>query len=78
MLKCSQPKDDRSIDLDVWDTPGRQRGVLPDATLIGTHGAIVMFDVTSILTFQNLSQWLSDDSPPEQHVPECVHTDTFT
>jgi GTPase SAR1 family protein len=74
---CSQLKDDRSIDLDVWDTPGRQRGVLSDATLTGTHGAIIMFDVTSSLTFQNLPQWLSDDSPPEQHVLECVHTDTF-
>jgi len=45
----------------VWDTAGQEKlGGLRDGYYIGGHSGIVMFDVCSRITYQNVPKWYKD------------------
>jgi len=47
--------------LNVWDTAGQEKfGGLRDGYYIGSNGAILMFDVTSRVSYKNVPQWHRD------------------
>jgi len=47
-----------TIHLDVWDTAGQEKlGGLRDGYYIGSHGAIIFFDLTSRPTYKNVPKW---------------------
>lgn len=49
------------IQFDVWDTAGQERfGGLRDGYYIQSHCAIIMFDVTSRITYNNVPKWHKD------------------
>jgi GTP-binding nuclear protein Ran len=49
------------IRLNVWDTAGQEKlGGLRDGYYIGGHCAIIMFDVCSRITYQNVPKWYKD------------------
>eukprot|EP00771_Trimastix_marina_P001682 gnl/Trimastix_PCT/277.p2 GENE.gnl/Trimastix_PCT/277~~gnl/Trimastix_PCT/277.p2 ORF type:complete len:224 (-),score=87.46 gnl/Trimastix_PCT/277:306-977(-) len=49
------------IIFDCWDTAGQERfGGLRDGYYIGGNCAIIMFDVTSRLTYNNVENWYRD------------------
>ncbi|CAF4228740.1 unnamed protein product [Rotaria sordida] len=46
------------IIFNVWDTAGQEKfGCVHDSYYIGGQCAIIMFDVTSRMTYRNVSQW---------------------
>jgi len=49
------------ICFNVWDTAGQEKfGVLREVYYIGGQGAIVLFDVTSRMTYKNVPNWHKD------------------
>lgn len=49
------------IIFNVWDTAGQEKfGGLRDGYYIGAHGCIMMFDVTSRITYKNIPNWHRD------------------
>jgi GTP-binding nuclear protein Ran len=49
------------VKFNVWDTAGCEKcGKLRDAYYIGSHCAIIMFDVTSLMTITNVGKWYAD------------------
>ena len=52
------------ITFQVWDTAGQElHNQLNDIYFIGAHAAIVMFDVTSSITFLGVEGWNTLTSP---------------
>lgn len=46
------------IQFDVWDTAGQEKfGGLRDGYYINGHCGIIMFDVTSRITYKNVPNW---------------------
>ena len=46
--------------LNIWDTAGQEKyGGLKEAYFKGAHGAIVMFDTTSKVTYDNVDVWVN-------------------
>lgn len=49
------------IEFNVWDTAGQEKfGGLRDGYYIQSNGAIIMFDVTSRVTYKNVPNWHRD------------------
>jgi len=49
------------IKLNLWDTAGQEKcSGLRDGYYIGAHAAILMFDVTSRITYKNIPKWYKD------------------
>ena len=49
------------IKFNVWDTAGQEKlGGLRDGYYIGGHCGIMMFDVCSRITYQNIPKWYKD------------------
>ncbi len=49
------------IKLDLWDTAGQEKlGGLREGYYIGAHCAIIMFDVSSRITYKNVPKWYKD------------------
>lgn len=49
------------IQFDVWDTAGQEKfGGLRDGYYINSHCGIIMFDVTSRVTYKNVPNWHRD------------------
>ena len=49
------------IRLEIWDTAGQEKfGNLRDCYYIGAQCAIIMFDLTSRTTYQNVPKWHKD------------------
>ena len=54
----------------VWDTAGQEKfGGLRDGYYIGGHCAIIMFDVTSRITYKNVPNWHKDLVRVIGHLP---------
>ena len=50
-----------AIQFDVWDTAGQEKfGGLRDGYYINGQGGIIMFDVTSRITYKNVPSWHRD------------------
>ena len=49
------------IKLVIWDTAGQEKlAGLREGYYIGSHAAILMFDVTSRITYKNVAKWYKD------------------
>ncbi|XP_028396504.1 GTP-binding nuclear protein Ran-like [Dendronephthya gigantea] len=49
------------VQFNVWDTAGQEKfGGLRDGYYIGAHCAIILFDVTSRVTYKNVPNWHRD------------------
>ncbi len=58
------------ICFNVWDTAGQEKfGGLRDGYYIQGQAAIIMFDVTSRMTYKNVSKWHSDLIPVCGNIP---------
>ena len=54
----------------TWDTAGQEKlGPLRDCYYLRSHCAIVMFDVTSRTTFNNVPMWIKDVKMICPHIP---------
>jgi len=50
-----------TVIFNVWDTAGQEKfGGLRDGYYVHSDGAIVMFDVTSRITYTNVPRWFAD------------------
>ena len=50
---------DKKIELQIWDTAGQERyRSLTHTSFKGADGAIFMYDISNIKTFQNLKRWM--------------------
>ena len=53
------------IQFDVWDTAGQEKfGGLRDGYYINGQCGIIMFDVTSRITYKNVPNWHRTSSAP--------------
>ena len=54
----------------TWDTAGQEKyGPLRDGYYIGGHCAIIMFDVTSRITYKNVPSWYKDLTRVCENIP---------
>lgn len=61
------------IKFNVWDTAGQEKlGGLRDGYYIGGQCGIIMFDVTSRITYQNVPKWYKDLTRVCDVIPICL------
>ncbi|GMT13184.1 hypothetical protein PFISCL1PPCAC_4481, partial [Pristionchus fissidentatus] len=61
------------IRLDVWDSAGNEKAhTLRDKYFIGGHCAIIMFDVTSRRSYNNVAEWHKDIVRLCENIPMVV------
>ena len=54
----------------MWDTAGQEKlGGLREGYYIGAHAAIIMFDVTSRITYKNVPKWYKDLTRICENIP---------
>ncbi|KAG5636671.1 serine/threonine protein kinase Ran1 [Sphagnurus paluster] len=59
-----------TIIFNVWDTAGQEKwGSLRDGYYAQGHCAIIMFEVTSRITYNNVPNWYRDIGRVCQHIP---------
>jgi GTP-binding nuclear protein Ran len=59
--------------LEVWDTAGQEKFAgLRDGYYIESHGAILMFDVTSRITYKNIAKWYKDVTRVAGEIPTVL------
>ena len=52
--------DNKKIKLQIWDTAGQERFMsVTKNLLLRVQGIIVMYDITSIVSFENTRKWIS-------------------
>ena len=53
--------DGKLIKLQIWDTAGQERfRVITSAYYRGAHGVIIVYDVTSNISYKNINYWLEE------------------
>ncbi len=53
--------DSKKIRLQLWDTAGQERyKALTSAYYRGAVGAVLVFDIAKLATFENIETWLKD------------------
>lgn len=58
------------IDMSMWDTAGQEKfGGLRDGYYIMAQAAVIMFDVTSRITYKNVPQWYRDVTRVCENIP---------
>ena len=58
------------IKLNLWDTAGQEKlGGLREGYYIGANAAIMMFDVTSRITYKNIPKWHKDLTRICENIP---------
>ena len=59
-LKTMTLKSGKNIKLQIWDTAGQDRfRAITKNYYKGSHGIILIYDVTNVQTFENVKQWVS-------------------
>ena len=59
-LKTMKLKSGKDIKLQIWDTAGQDRfRAITKNYYKGSHGIILIYDVTSLKTFENVKSWVS-------------------
>ena len=76
-LKSTETKDAKTVKLQIWDTAGQERfRTITTSYYRGSHGVLVLFDITDAESFRNAREWLrevdrfSDDGRTGR--PACV------
>ena len=63
----------REVKLEIFDSAGQERyGPLVKSTYNGSHGALVVFDLTQRATFEHVTKWLSDFRERAGHNPVVI------
>lgn len=63
--------DNKRIKLQIWDTAGQERfRTITTSYFRGAQGILLVYDVTDILTFQNITNWMSQI---QQHADVSVN-----
>ena len=58
---CTIDLDDATVKLQIWDTAGQERfRTITSSYYRGAHGIIIVYDITSLESFQNVKQWLHE------------------
>eukprot|EP00330_Aristerostoma_sp_ATCC50986_P004329 CAMPEP_0114591336 /NCGR_PEP_ID=MMETSP0125-20121206/13398_1 /TAXON_ID=485358 ORGANISM="Aristerostoma sp., Strain ATCC 50986" /NCGR_SAMPLE_ID=MMETSP0125 /ASSEMBLY_ACC=CAM_ASM_000245 /LENGTH=230 /DNA_ID=CAMNT_0001789349 /DNA_START=44 /DNA_END=736 /DNA_ORIENTATION=- len=61
------------IKFNIWDTAGQEKlGGLREGYYIGGHCAMIMFDVTSRITYKNVPKWYKDLTRICEGIPICL------
>ena len=61
------------IQFNVWDTAGQEKfGGLRDGYYINGQCGIIMFDVTSRITYRNVPNWHRDLTRVCENIPVCL------
>lgn len=64
---------DQLVKLQIWDTAGQERfRSLAELYYRGSHGAILVFDVSNIESFENLRYWISKYQYATENTPIVV------
>ena len=59
-LKTMKLKSGKEVKLQIWDTAGQDRfRSITKNYYKGSHGIILIYDVTSLKTFENVKSWIS-------------------
>lgn len=59
--RISQMGDGKKIKAQIWDTAGQERyRAITNAYYRGALGALLVYDVTSFLSFENIPRWLKE------------------
>ena len=59
-LKTMKLKSGKDVKLQIWDTAGQDRfRSITKNYYKGSHGIILIYDVTSLKTFENVKSWVS-------------------
>ncbi len=62
-----------TVTFKIWDCAGQEKfGGLRDGYYIGADGAIVMFDLTSRITYKNSKNWINDVKKTCPDIPIVV------
>eukprot|EP01104_Vermistella_antarctica_P004223 TRINITY_DN14717_c0_g1_i1.p1 TRINITY_DN14717_c0_g1~~TRINITY_DN14717_c0_g1_i1.p1 ORF type:complete len:237 (-),score=50.12 TRINITY_DN14717_c0_g1_i1:89-799(-) len=63
--------DDKRVKLQIWDTAGQERfKTVTKAYFRGSHGIMLVYDITSMKTFDGAKYWLKE---LQQHAPtNCI------
>lgn len=63
-------EEELNVQFDVWDTAGQEKfGGLRDGYYINGHCGIIMFDVTSRITYKNVPNWHRDLARVCENIP---------
>ena len=62
------------IDIELWDTAGQEKtgSGLNSEYYAGADCAVIMFDVTSMITYQNVPKWFKDIVKTCGNIPICL------
>ncbi|KAH3742685.1 Ras family protein [Pelomyxa schiedti] len=53
--------DSKTVKLQIWDTAGQERfRTLTSSFYRGAHGILIVYDITDVVSFNNLRQWLQE------------------
>lgn len=53
--------EDKKVKIQIWDTAGQERfRTITNAYYRGTHGVMIVFDLTDRKSFENVKMWLDD------------------
>lgn len=75
-----------NINMNIWDTAGQEKfSGLRDGYYLGAHGAIVMFDLTSRISYRNVATWITKIRRMCDNIPivivgnksDCQNQQTF-
>ena len=63
--------DDKVVKVQIWDTAGQERfRAITTAYYKGAHGALLVYDITSSITFNSLDKWLKElREKTDQNIP---------
>lgn len=60
-LKSTHTQDAKTVKLQIWDTAGQERfRTITSSYYRGSHGVLVLFDITDEESFRNAREWLRE------------------
>eukprot|EP01114_Cavostelium_apophysatum_P010247 TRINITY_DN23759_c0_g1_i1.p1 TRINITY_DN23759_c0_g1~~TRINITY_DN23759_c0_g1_i1.p1 ORF type:complete len:206 (-),score=25.49 TRINITY_DN23759_c0_g1_i1:28-645(-) len=63
--------DGKTVKLQIWDTAGQERfRTITNSYYRGSHGLVLVYDITDRISFNNLNQWLKEST---QHAGDSIN-----
>ena len=73
MYRHTTEFDGKEIQVDIWDTAGQEAfNKLHPSYYYGAHGAIMVFDATRKVTYDNLKVWYNEMRSNCPHIPVLI------